>query len=37
MCLVYGIRPDIVFVVEFLNRYNADPKKGDLQVAKIVI
>lgn len=37
MYLLCGTRPDIAFVVGQLNRHNADPKKGYLQVAKRVV
>lgn len=36
MYLAYSIRPDIVFTIRQLSKYNSDAKKGHLQVAKIV-
>lgn len=35
--LLGGIRPNIVFVVRQLSRYNANPRKDYLQVAKRVV
>ncbi len=37
MYLACGTRPDIAFVVSQLSKYNADPRKGHLQVAKKVV
>lgn len=35
--LLYSTKPDIIFVVGKLNRYNVDPRKRHLQVTKRVI
>lgn len=37
MYLACGTRPDIAFAIGQLSKYNADPRKNHLQVAKRVV
>ncbi len=37
MYLAYSTRPNIAFIVSQLSKYNADPRKGHLWVAKRVV
>lgn len=37
MYLLYGTRPDIIFIIKQLSRHNANPRKKYLQIVKQVV
>lgn len=37
MYLTYGTRPDIAFAIRQLSKYNANPRRNYLQIAKKVV